>query len=238
MFEHVPPFEDGEARFYEPRYPSRQRAEVLDMTLGDFHEYLVAAGGLVEPDGLEDLPAKDSLLYFDPKALQDYVHKLLNEGDDKAILDFFSPANPSLVEYVDFTLIRGVLDVLHLRRRHDLLLQVCEQLARIKPDLLTAAGFVSFYTRALNAQGKFEEAVRLLSKENGSGAIPRFPNDIHCVKNLAYALWLLDRNREATELVEAAIARGLPRDQFEHIRRKTGAAGPRANNRRRSERQV
>lgn len=84
---------------------------------------------------MENLPIEDGLLYVDPKALQGYVHKLLNERDDKAILDFFSPANPSMVEYANFTLIRGVLDVLHKRRRrHDLLLLVCEQLARIKPD--------------------------------------------------------------------------------------------------------
>lgn len=208
------------------------------MTLGDFHEYLAAAGGFIEPDGMDDLPAEDGLLYVDPKALQGYVQKLLDEGSDKTILDFFSPANPSMVEYANFTLIRGVLDILHKRRRHDLLLQVCEQLAVIKPDFLTAAGFVSFYTRALNAQGEFAESVRLLSKENGSGVTPRFPNDIYCVKNLTYALWLSGRNREATELVEAAIARGLPRDQFQHIRFKTGAAGPRAKHRRTPEPRV
>jgi hypothetical protein len=239
MFEHLPARSNGNPRLYEPRYPSRQRPEVLDMTLGDFHEYLVAAGGLVESNGTECFESSsEGLLYMDSKLLQDHVEKLLDAKNDQAILDFFSPTNTFLVQCVGFSLIRGTLDLLHRKKRHDLLFQVCEQLAKIKPDFLTASGFVSFYSRALNAQQKFSEAVFLLSRESAGRVTPRFPNDIHCVKNLAYALWLLGKNREATEIVELAIARGLPRDQFQHIRFKTSAAGPRAKGRHRQEPRV
>lgn len=238
MFEHLRN-EEGDPILYEPRYPSRQRPEVLGMDLEDFHEYLIAAGGLTQYDGMEDLSSSsDGLLYVDPKALQGYVQNLLYARDDKAILEFFSPANPLFVEYVKFDLIRGILGMLHKNGRHDLLLKVCEQLVGIKLDFLTVPGFVSFYARALNAQERFDESVHLLGKEDEASVKPKFPNDVHCVKNLVYALWFLNRNREATELVEAAIARGLPRNQFIHIGFKTSAAGPRANHRRRLEHQI
>lgn len=159
----------------------------------------------------------DELVYSDPRRLVGFTDRLLSDGNNGAIRTFFSARNPRLKESVTYRFVRGVLGLIHDRGRRDLLLSVCTGLLELDQNLISVSGFLAFYTRALNHDGQYEKSVQLLGRGSPVGVVAKFPGDIHCVKNLAYALISLQRIAEARAIIEAATARGLPNDQFFHL---------------------
>lgn len=194
-----------------PKFPESVLAGTLLL------KYTLEYGGR-NPDELRmDRLAGSALLYSGPQVLHSYVAALLDRGKEEEIRECFSRHRKRFQMEVSYPLIKNVLGLLHARKKHDLLLYVCEESAAAKPDLLTVPGFLGYYSRALNARGRFEESIRLLTKETSQGLVPKFPRDVHCMKNLAYALIALRRTGEAEVLIASAVASGLSRTEFAHL---------------------
>jgi hypothetical protein len=204
----------------QPRFPKNPTAKrLLARAFNELHYYETAADMIGR--------SNEGELYRDPLLMLNFVRALLELGQDMEILLLFSGANPDFRERAQTpSFVRPTLDFLHRRRRHDLMLHIVEQVLLANPNASTAEHFVDFASRALNEARQFKKSVRLLvSAEDPRRA--RFPKNIRCVKGLAYALIGLRRRHDAEIIIDAAIANGLPRNEFLHLdRRLQGGARP------------
>ncbi|GEM_PF-3995132 len=198
-----------------PKFPESEEASRL---LLKYKMESRGGGNGVRPE-VKHGDEADELVYIDARRLVAFTERLLGDGNDGAIRTFFSARNPRLKENLSYRFVRSVLGLLHDRGRRDLLLSVCNGLLELDKNLATVPGFMGFYTRGLNNDRQYEKSVQLLGRETPSGTVAKFPVDVHCVKNLAYALIALHRNTEASSVIDAAIVKGLPKAEFYHLQR-------------------